>query len=251
MGSAGPVADWRDADAYAPLLAADRSLFAWEWLRREPAYRAAARAALKGHESPEGAERWGLHRFEDPDRAAPEARPVWRADRYRHVLSARAAPPVAPGDALDLARLSCRATLVRGAAGAEHMLFSDGLRTVRLDLVGGGASAGRSSCITCSTAWRRSVGLCWLCGDWPFFSKPGASPEPSIRRSRARGAGCSRFAPGTHWPRVRSSGRSPRGCLAARPSKQDGGWRRRVFAPRSSASSGRRGAWRKAAIGPS
>jgi hypothetical protein len=27
--------DWRDAAAYAPLLEADRSLFAWEWLRRD------------------------------------------------------------------------------------------------------------------------------------------------------------------------------------------------------------------------
>ncbi|WP_296614651.1 DUF6499 domain-containing protein [Sphingomonas sp.] len=50
--------DWRDADAYAPVLLGGRPALAWELLRRDPAYRAfvarddSARAA---------ASRWGLH----------------------------------------------------------------------------------------------------------------------------------------------------------------------------------------------
>ena len=77
------AAGWKDAAAYAPLLAADRSIFAWEWLRRDPGYRAAALAALEGAtangEAPRP-EHWGLHAFEYPELAAPSARPVWRAD---------------------------------------------------------------------------------------------------------------------------------------------------------------------------
>ena len=46
--------DWRDAAAYEPLLEADRSLIAWEWLRRDRGYREAA-AHLAGEWSLEQA----------------------------------------------------------------------------------------------------------------------------------------------------------------------------------------------------
>ncbi|WP_307120506.1 transcriptional regulator domain-containing protein [Sphingomonas kyeonggiensis] len=64
--------DWRDAESYRPLLALDRHGFAWEFLRRNPAYRAESaapsvlsRSRLGGslehlHAPAGGAARWGL-----------------------------------------------------------------------------------------------------------------------------------------------------------------------------------------------
>lgn len=136
--------DWRDAQAYAPLLGAERSLHAWEWLRRDPVYRAAARAAALGAGDARrgGAERWGLHRFEHPERAVPHARPVWRADRHPPVLPAVAGGRPAAADAFDLGRFSDISVLVRSPEGAEHLLLSDGRRTLRLDVRAGSLATG-------------------------------------------------------------------------------------------------------------
>jgi hypothetical protein len=145
----GHAAEWTEAAAYAPLLAADRSILAWEWLRRDPSYRTAARSS--GASIPVALEvprpeHWGLHAFEDPDLAAPDARPVWRADVHPYVLPAvaeRVAESTdAHPDALDPARLGSMATLVAGVGGHEHWLISDGLRAIRLDLLEGTLSRG-------------------------------------------------------------------------------------------------------------
>ena len=137
--------DWRDEAAYRPLLDADRSVLAWEWLRRNSDYRRAAGTALRRHrpnrgmilkEQPEAAI-WGLHAFEDPRLGAPTARPVWRAEAYRQVLLAVAEPSAGAGDLFELDRVKGLATLVRGAGGAEHLLLSDGFTGVRLDVVRG------------------------------------------------------------------------------------------------------------------
>ena len=50
--------NWRDTRVYAPILAGGRAALAWELLRRDPAYRAAAASA--GMDGPIDA-RWGLH----------------------------------------------------------------------------------------------------------------------------------------------------------------------------------------------
>lgn len=50
--------DWRDAGAYAPILAGGRPALAWELLRRDPAYRAFSRQTGVAHTD---ASRWGLH----------------------------------------------------------------------------------------------------------------------------------------------------------------------------------------------
>ena len=114
------AADWRDAAAYAPLLRADRVVFAWEWLRRDPSYRDAAACALEGGAGrDERPERWGLHAFENPGLAGPEARLLWTADCHPLVLSAVAAPAHASGDAFDLSRFAGLSTLIveRGGEG--------------------------------------------------------------------------------------------------------------------------------------
>jgi hypothetical protein len=139
------VAEWTDAAAYAPLLAADRSILAWEWLRRDPAYRAAARTALEGFTPTHGGPRpetWGLHAFERPDLSAPQARPVWCAGVHPDVLPVLAAEGGPPPDRFDLARLGSLATIVGDASGCEHLLLSDGLRSVRIDVVAGSLGEG-------------------------------------------------------------------------------------------------------------
>ena len=84
--------DWRDPAGYRPLLALDRPGFAWEFLRRNPAYRAEAprtpplqrqgRTNLLRIDAPAGgAARWGLW-FPGGARARCFARP--------HALARRA-----------------------------------------------------------------------------------------------------------------------------------------------------------------
>lgn len=143
--------DWRDGTRYAALLGIERAAFAWEWLRRDEGYRREARAVLEDRAAPAAqalqrrdprAWKWGLHAFEHPDLAAPRARPVWRRDFSPFVLAAEARPPGAAGDRFDLAEFSALATLVVAAEGAEHLLLSDGARSVRVDVTGGAARAG-------------------------------------------------------------------------------------------------------------
>lgn len=138
------IVEWRDAETYAPLLEADRSIFAWEWLRRDPGYRAAACAAFERAEATEAMrpEPWGLHAFENPDLAAPNARPVWRVDVHPYVLTAVAAGPDGSPDAFDLASFRPLVTIVRAATGHEHLLLSDGLRAIRIDVLAGSLAKG-------------------------------------------------------------------------------------------------------------
>ena len=137
-GRFGP--DWRDSQAYAPLLGAERALLAWEWLRRDPAYRKAAELPPAGQLAEgrcgAGPGQWGLHAFEPPELAVPGARPVWRLDVHPYVLPAYSAPG-SGGDILDLGRLAPLCRLVAGSGGGQHLLICDGLRSIRIDIIGG------------------------------------------------------------------------------------------------------------------
>lgn len=140
------AADWRDVAAYAPLLSADRSLLAWEWLRRDPGYcEAADRALEKGsqaaQDSRSDAGKWGLHAFEPADLAAPAARPVWRAAVHPYVLEADALPADDARNSFELARVAAISTIVADGE-QEHLLVSDGLRAIRLDLLSGSLRRG-------------------------------------------------------------------------------------------------------------
>jgi len=138
------AADWRNGAAYAPLLDADRSVLAWEWLRRDPGYRAAWTAAWSSgtRDGAVGAEPWGLQIFEPPYLAAPHARPIWCAQSHPLVLAAIAAGPGEERDWFDLDRLAPFARLVRSKSGREHLLISDGLHAVRLDVLAGTLTSG-------------------------------------------------------------------------------------------------------------
>lgn len=141
--ASGP--DWRNAAAYAPLLEADRSLFAWEWLRRDMRYRVAAERALsrrcsERREDPTAAA-FGLVGFENPDLGVPDARPMWRADVHPQVLRVERSGRTIGRDGLPLARLRALAVLI-ACGNREHLLLSDGLCAVRLDAAPGTFGAG-------------------------------------------------------------------------------------------------------------
>jgi hypothetical protein len=76
---------------------------------------------------------------ERPEVAAPDARIIWHAHRDPGTLSV-AADPTAPGDpdGIDPARLDRWLTVVSDAAGAQHVVLSDGLHHIRLDVEAGG-----------------------------------------------------------------------------------------------------------------
>ena len=134
--------DWRDDRAYAPLAAVEASAIAWEWLRRDPHYQEEAGAAARGGRAGEGAvadpgaARWSLHRFEPADRPAPAARPLWTSDAFAYVLEVQAEASKDAGDRFDPEAMAGLATMIRGG-GRDHLLLSDGARSVRLDIEGG------------------------------------------------------------------------------------------------------------------
>jgi hypothetical protein len=149
MPALAGIPDWRDASAYADLLELERSGFAWEWLRRQREYRAAAlEHPIRPAQRPLGviaeqpaATCWGLHVFEDPAVSSPRARPIWRAERCAFVLQATAERAGPGSDSVKLDDLRRFARMARGAAG-EHLLLSDGYRSIRLDVRGASARAG-------------------------------------------------------------------------------------------------------------
>jgi type VI secretion system activator RovC-like protein/transcriptional regulator len=140
--------DWRDGAAYAPLLSADRSLVAWEWLRRDRDYRAAAEAALEAapgdRRGDPKAAAFGLVAFEHSSHAVPRARPLWRSGVHPLVLRVERGDDSRAEDEFDLGRMSDIATLTADEHG-EHLLLSDGLRAIRLDGPRGAFSAGPAS----------------------------------------------------------------------------------------------------------
>lgn len=127
--------DWRDAAAYSPLLEADRSLIAWEWLRRDISYRSAVRGSAAA------AAKFGLIAFEPAELAVPNARPIWRSDAHPFVL------PVSPvllepaEERFDPQQLGGFERVI-ARDNEEHLLLSDGLHSIRLDAPAGTFSMG-------------------------------------------------------------------------------------------------------------
>lgn len=122
-------ADWRSARDYRGLLKADRRAFAWEWLRRHRPYRLAWR---NRHVPPET---FGLLAYEDPDRATPDARPLWTTDTDPQVLGSRpASGPHGEGDLFDIRCVAEAVAVAVDEHDNEHWLLTDGHWVVRLDL---------------------------------------------------------------------------------------------------------------------
>lgn len=134
---AGPQ-QWYSATGYLPLENADRSVFAWEWLRRSSGYRRAWIRHEAGLGTRRGARRFGLERFEDPALPAPIARVLWTAELDPAVIQAKVADPFAgEGDRIDLRLIAHLVTLYVDDDGVEHILLSDGRHGLRIDLVEG------------------------------------------------------------------------------------------------------------------
>lgn len=123
------IPDWRSDAPYRALAACDAPLIAWEWLRRDPAYRA---AVVRGDTD---AGRFGLHRFEDPACSSALVGVWWRRDVDPFVLTAAAAP-CAGTEAFSPDLLPVAAAIER-LAGTERLLVTDGARSLRVDIVAG------------------------------------------------------------------------------------------------------------------
>jgi len=181
--------DWCEPDHYAALLQADRPAFAWEWLRRSPAYRSACED-LAGQVDQGGQEvraaRWGLHRLEPADLPAPLARPLWRRDHNRFVLQAAAERAGPVEERLDPSRFGALATIYRASSGEEHLLISDGLRSIRVDVVGG------SICVGPARLHYKLSGL-------DDVDRPLLALRQLIAISKS-----GRFSPGLHRPEIRA-----------------------------------------------
>lgn len=137
--------NWREEEQYAWLLDAERATFAWEWMRRSDGYRKAfeeARASEEQSVQEQSASLWGLHRFEPPQLRAAEARPIWRREPFPYVLQACAEQEGPTADRLDLGRFAALATLYRSSGGVEHLLLSDGMHTIRVDVLSGSLQTG-------------------------------------------------------------------------------------------------------------
>lgn len=128
-----PAADWRSPDAYCELLDCDRRAFAWEWLRRTPAYRRQWQDRNATSELDPG--HFGLLAWVDPALAAPDARPIWSIDTDPRVLRGQPAEGTgADPDLFDVRSMSAFVSIAVDAAHIEHWLLSDGRWAIRLDL---------------------------------------------------------------------------------------------------------------------
>jgi hypothetical protein len=126
--SAGaPAADWRDDAAYAPLRRADRYFFAWEWLRRDPAY---VEAAARGVPDPA---QFGLAQFVAPATPVPAARPIWLRSLLPAVFRCR----LRGGDTAQVFAALPWPRAEVWTPGCVHCLLSDGLGAVRVDVLEG------------------------------------------------------------------------------------------------------------------
>ncbi len=73
--------EWHPSAAYLYALTLDGPALAWEYLRRNPHYRAVYDRYARGSDDEAGhAARWGLRLLEDPARDARQAQPAWQPD---------------------------------------------------------------------------------------------------------------------------------------------------------------------------
>lgn len=136
-----PMPDWRSAESYRPLLAADPAVWAWEFGRRAPRPDERDEGDGKPPLSP------GLC-FAGP---GPHGDPVpavlwsWRADPSVPVLEVQPMRASEPG-VLDLRALALPALVVRTEDGEQHVLVSEGRCRLRLAVVQGDVLSGPVAC---------------------------------------------------------------------------------------------------------
>ena len=138
-----------------------RSKWAWEYLRRNPAYRADHERHREGAlvrqidengleiltlERPEpAAESWGLSFFTSPNRSAEDAAIAWTAAANPRVLTVVATPMEdKDGDieAFEISRLFCRKTCLQSTAGRETFIAACSNFRVQLECSGASLLSG-------------------------------------------------------------------------------------------------------------
>ena len=149
--------DWTDERAYDHTTRLARREWAWEFLRRNPAFRTAWRAAqleygligydggttmiLSQHRQP-SLEEWGLLFATAPDQDASLASAFWSPSLCSRVLRLTAFPLSARVDATPflLRDMSCASVLLEIPEGPQHLLFADNGRGLQLVIEGADVS---------------------------------------------------------------------------------------------------------------
>lgn len=142
-----PHRSWPDAADYRYLEGANRSQFAWEWLRRDPGYRklipSIRRRIASGLTIIEPAldscrERWGCLFIEDSNVSIPDIPMLWCPGLDASVLRVEACAPTEGRTSIfDLERCASGAVLVKGAVGDEHCLLFEGHHRIHLHVIAG------------------------------------------------------------------------------------------------------------------
>ena len=142
MHDTADIPDWRRAEDYRWLEGCSRAAFAWEWLRRQAAYRRAWEESRGSLDLEKGiAGLWNLHSFEDPRFTSTNARPMWTREAFPFVLEARARRCCSLDDCFDF---TCLGHLMTRACDShcEHLLISNGCHFLRVDVFGRSVGCG-------------------------------------------------------------------------------------------------------------
>ncbi|HEY5238565.1 MAG TPA: DUF2285 domain-containing protein [Rhizomicrobium sp.] len=147
------VPDWTNGDLYACTEKFSRRQWAWEFLRRNPAFRAAWNAAqsdygiagydgstpmiVSQHDTPCLAA-WGCLYCSSPDQDASNATVFWNPDVCVHVLKLHGFPLSAKLEATPflLRDIACPSTLLEMPSPPQHLLFLAGGRSLQLAIEG-------------------------------------------------------------------------------------------------------------------
>lgn len=131
------LADWRDPRSYDYTRELTRDGWAWEFLRRNPAYRTSwhhLRGARRRPDADAQAAEFGLLVFEDPTRAATHAPIFWHPDVSSFVLQVRAeyGSNAAGVATVDFRALRARAAGEHREGLRHHLLFQEASRRLQL-----------------------------------------------------------------------------------------------------------------------
>jgi len=131
--------DWRNPASYSYTRSLTRDAWAWEFLRRNPKYRAAWDEITRGGRPLSTAEKaatgqFEVLSFEDPKRTALETHVLWTPRVSSFVLPLRVERERSSSDLerVDLSTLSRRAVVKQRDGAVHHLLFNNGGRRLQL-----------------------------------------------------------------------------------------------------------------------
>jgi hypothetical protein len=183
------VSECQAADAYTYLDLLGSTAFAWEFLRRNSAYRAAYRLIASNDDaaaetSEQIAQQWGLHFMADPDRRADRAHVAW----LPHLNPATVVVAPAPDEFTEARSISeLTPAFSHRIANGEHWFLDQGGDALPVALVDGAHAAGPSAIVIpldSSFAMRMEAAHCFHnameCGT------PGRAPDALTAHQRSK-----------------------------------------------------------------